>query len=78
MSVIAALPTLNATLNAASAVLLVAGLLAIRRRRVHVHRACMAAANSLSRAKNPLSSFRTVTGRTWSSERPDAILVCPT
>jgi putative membrane protein len=39
-----ALPALNATLNAASAVLLTAGYLAIRRRRVHVHRACMVAA----------------------------------
>jgi len=39
-----ALPTLNATLNGTSAVLLAAGYLAIRRRQVHVHRACMIAA----------------------------------
>lgn len=39
-----ALPALNATLNATSAVLLLAGWLAIRRRAVRVHRACMVAA----------------------------------
>ena len=39
-----ALPALNATLNGASAILLAAGYLAIRRRRVRTHRACMAAA----------------------------------
>jgi len=44
----AALPPLNATLNGASALLLAAGYLAIRRRRVHVHRACMAAAFATS------------------------------
>jgi putative membrane protein len=38
------LPALNATLNATSAVLLAGGWLAIRRRAVHVHRACMVAA----------------------------------
>ena len=42
------LPALNATLNGASALLLAAGYLAIRRRRVHVHRACMAAAFATS------------------------------
>jgi uncharacterized membrane protein YozB (DUF420 family) len=41
---IAALPAVNATLNATSAVLLTAGYLAIRRRRVAVHRTCMVAA----------------------------------
>ena len=41
---LAALPALNATLNAVSAVLLTAGFVAIRRRRVHVHRACMVGA----------------------------------
>ena len=41
---LAALPLLNATLNGASAVLLTAGFLAIRRRRVRIHRACMVAA----------------------------------
>jgi putative membrane protein len=41
---LASLPALNAVLNATSAVLLAAGYLAIRARRVHVHRACMTAA----------------------------------
>jgi putative membrane protein len=40
----AALPTLNATLNALAALLLVAGWLAIREHRVRLHRACMLAA----------------------------------
>jgi putative membrane protein len=39
-----ALPAVNATLNGTSAVLLTAGLVAIRRRQVRVHRACMVAA----------------------------------
>ena len=38
------LPALNAVLNGTSAVLLAAGYVAIRRKRVHVHRACMVAA----------------------------------
>jgi len=38
------LPTLNATLNALSGVLLTAGYLMIRRRRIAAHRACMLAA----------------------------------
>ncbi len=37
-------PTINASLNAATAVLLVAGWLLIRRRRIAAHRACMIAA----------------------------------
>jgi len=41
---LAALPALNACLNATSAVLLTTGFLAIRRRRVRLHRACMVAA----------------------------------
>ncbi len=41
---LAQLPALNATLNAASAFLLAAGFLAIRARRVRLHRACMLAA----------------------------------
>ncbi|HZP40173.1 MAG TPA: DUF420 domain-containing protein [Candidatus Binatia bacterium] len=41
---LAALPALNATLNAASAVLLAAGFVAVRRRCIRVHRACMIAA----------------------------------
>jgi putative membrane protein len=40
----AALPVLNAALNGTCAVLLVGGWLAIRRRRVTLHRACMLAA----------------------------------
>jgi uncharacterized membrane protein YozB (DUF420 family) len=35
------LPTLNASLNGVAAVFLAAGFVAIRHRRVHVHRACM-------------------------------------
>jgi putative membrane protein len=38
------LPALNAVLNGTSAVLLAAGYVAIRRKQVHVHRACMVAA----------------------------------
>jgi len=38
---VAALPALNAALNSASALLLVAGYLLIRRRRVAAHKACM-------------------------------------
>ena len=41
---VATLPAVNASLNAASAALLVAGLVAIRRRNVALHRACMVAA----------------------------------
>ena len=39
-----ALPALNATLNGACALLLLAGFLCIRRRRVAAHKACMASA----------------------------------
>lgn len=45
---LAALPALNACLNAASALLLLAGFAAIRRRRVAVHRACMVIAFAVS------------------------------
>jgi uncharacterized membrane protein YozB (DUF420 family) len=45
---LASLPTLNAVLNATSALLLAAGYLAIRGRRVRTHRACMAAAFTTS------------------------------
>ena len=41
---LAALPAVNAALNATSAVLLALGFVAIRRRRVRLHRACMTAA----------------------------------
>jgi putative membrane protein len=43
-----ALPALNATLNATSALLLATGYLAIRRRRVRLHRTCMVAAFATS------------------------------
>jgi putative membrane protein len=39
-----ALPPLNAALNSLAAALLVAGYVAIRRQRVHLHRACMVGA----------------------------------
>jgi uncharacterized membrane protein YozB (DUF420 family) len=42
------LPTLNAVLNASAAVAMLAGLVAIRRRRIAVHRACMLTAVGLS------------------------------
>ena len=48
MSAAAALPTLDAGLNAASAVLLLLGWRAIRHRRVRLHRACMLAAFAAS------------------------------
>src|SRR5688500_5602111 len=46
----AALPALNAALNASSALLLGAGYVFIRRRRIAAHRACMLAAASVSTA----------------------------
>lgn len=42
------LPTLNAVLNATSAVLLIAGYRFIRRREIHAHRVCMIAAFGVS------------------------------
>jgi putative membrane protein len=45
---VAALPALNAILNGTSAVLLACGWVAIRRRRIAVHRACMLGAFSVS------------------------------
>ena len=45
---VAALPALNASLNATSAVLLGVGWAAIRRRRIALHRACMLAACAVS------------------------------
>jgi uncharacterized membrane protein YozB (DUF420 family) len=45
---VAALPTLNALLNGTSAVLLTAGWLFIRRRRIAAHRACMLGAFAVS------------------------------
>ncbi|HLK10106.1 MAG TPA: DUF420 domain-containing protein [Candidatus Binatia bacterium] len=48
MTPLAALPALEAGLNAASAVLLLAGWAAIRQRRARIHRACMIAAFAAS------------------------------
>lgn len=45
---VSALPSLNATLNASSAVLLTTGWMFIRRRRIAAHRACMLAAAVVS------------------------------
>jgi len=45
---VAALPALNAALNATSAALLAAGWAAVRRRRIPLHRACMLAACGVS------------------------------
>jgi uncharacterized membrane protein YozB (DUF420 family) len=45
---LAVLPTVNAALNAAAAVAMVAGVVAIRRGRVAFHRACMLTAVALS------------------------------
>ena len=42
------LPTVNAVLNASAAVAMVAGLVAIRQRRIAVHRACMLTAVGFS------------------------------
>jgi uncharacterized membrane protein YozB (DUF420 family) len=42
------LPTVNAVLNASAAVAMLAGFMAIRRRRIAVHRACMLTAVGLS------------------------------
>ncbi len=42
------LPTVNATLNGLSAIALVSGYLAIRRRRIDLHRACMISAVAIS------------------------------
>ncbi|MDH3254914.1 MAG: DUF420 domain-containing protein [Acidobacteriota bacterium] len=48
MSSITFLPTLNATLNATAAILLVSGFILIRRRQVRAHRSVMIAAFSFS------------------------------
>jgi putative membrane protein len=45
---VSVLPTVNAVLNASAALVMIAGLLAIRQRRVAVHRACMLTAVGLS------------------------------
>jgi putative membrane protein len=45
---VADLPTVNATLNTIAATLLVAGYVAIRRRRIHLHKRCMLSAFATS------------------------------
>ena len=45
---LSSLPTVNATLNAAAAVLLISGYLLVRKRRLEAHRACMLAAFACS------------------------------
>jgi putative membrane protein len=45
---VSALPTINAVLNASAAVAMIVGFVAIRRRQVAVHRACMLTAVGLS------------------------------
>jgi len=69
---VAALPALNAVLNGASAVLLTGGWLAIRRRRIAVHRACMLSAFSVSVlflvsyvVYHALAGSRPFTGQGW-------------
>lgn len=69
---VAALPALNATLNAAGAVLLAAGWLLIRRGRVAAHRACMLGAVVASAAflvsyvvYHSLAGSRPFTGPGW-------------
>ena len=69
---VAALPALNAALNASCALLLVAGYVLIRRRRLAAHRACMLAAASVSTAflvsyvvYHGLAGSRPFTGQGW-------------
>jgi putative membrane protein len=69
---VAALPALNAALNASSALLLGAGYVLIRRRRTAAHRACMLAAASVSTAflisyviYHSLAGSRPFTGQGW-------------
>jgi putative membrane protein len=69
---VALLPAVNATLNATSALLLAVGWLAIRRRRIAVHRACMLGACIVSAlflvsyvAYHYLAGSRPFAGRGW-------------
>lgn len=69
---VGALPVLNALLNGASAALLTCGWLAIRRRRIAVHRACMLGAFSVSVlflvsyvVYHALAGSRPFTGQGW-------------
>jgi uncharacterized membrane protein YozB (DUF420 family) len=69
---VAALPALNAALNATSAALLALGWTAIRRRRIALHRACMLAACGVSAlflvsyvAYHYVAGSRPFTGQGW-------------
>jgi putative membrane protein len=69
---VAALPTLNAFLNGSSAVLLAAGWVFIRRRRIAAHRACMLGAFCVSVlflvsyvTYHALAGSRPFTGQGW-------------
>jgi uncharacterized membrane protein YozB (DUF420 family) len=69
---VAALPALNAALNATSAALLALGWAAVRRRRIALHRACMLAACVVSTlflvsyvTYHYLAGSRPFTGRGW-------------
>jgi putative membrane protein len=69
---VASLPTLNAFLNGTSAVLLIAGWLFIRQRRVGAHRVCMLAAFCVSMlflvsyvVYHALAGSRSFTGQGW-------------
>jgi putative membrane protein len=69
---VAALPALNASLHATSAVLLATGWIAIRRRRIALHRACMLGACAVSAlflisyvAYHYLAGSRPFAGQGW-------------
>ena len=79
---VAALPALNAILNGTSAALLVCGWVAIRRRRIAVHRACMLGAFSVSVlflvsyvVYHALAGSRPFTGQGWIRPVYFAILI---
>ena len=79
---VAALPALNAILNGTSAVLLACGWVAIRRRRIAVHRTCMLGAFSVSVlclvsyvVYHALAGSRPFTGQGWIRPVYFAILI---
>jgi len=79
---VSALPALNAILNAASAALLSCGWVAIRRRRIATHRACMLGAFSVSVlflvsyvVYHALAGSRPFTGQGWIRPVYFAVLV---
>ena len=82
---VSALPTLNAVLNASAALAMILGFIAIRRRRIAVHRACMLSAVGLSIlflcsylvyhaqvGSRPYAGGGWLRGYAWSSARPAA------